>query len=129
MRKRYIVSIVMVALLVVFAGCTRNPDAAKRKYVESGKKYMEEKKYDSAVIQFKKALQIDPRYSEGHYELGQAELAQQHWAAAFKEFSVATDQDPNNVKAHLALGTLWWQARKYTGGGGTRPLRGRARSQ
>ncbi len=102
MRKRYIVPVVMVALLLALAGCTRNPDAAKRKYVESGKKYMEEKKYDSAVIQFKKALQIDPRYSEGHYELGQAELAQQHWAAAFKEFSVATDQDPNNVKAHLA---------------------------
>jgi tetratricopeptide (TPR) repeat protein len=113
MRKRYIVSIVMVALLGVLAGCTRNPDAAKRKYIESGKKYMEEKKYDSAVIQFKKALQIDPRYSEAHYELGQAELAQQHWAAAFREFSTATDQDPNNVKAHLAIATLWWQARKY----------------
>ena len=70
MRKRYIVPVVMVALLLALAGCTRNPDAAKRKYVESGKKYMEEKKYDSAVIQFKKALQIDPRYSEGHYELG-----------------------------------------------------------
>ena len=69
MRKRYIVSIVTIALLVAFAGCTRNPDAAKRKYVESGKKYMEEKQYDKAVIQFKKALQIDPRFSEGHYEL------------------------------------------------------------
>ena len=115
MRKRYIVSIVMAAaLLVGFAGCTRNPDAAKRKYVESGMKYMDEKKYDSAVIQFKKALQIDPRYSEAYYELGQAELAQKHWAAAFKNFSVAIDQDPNNVKAHLALGTMWWQARKYT---------------
>src|SRR5271166_3839767 len=114
MRKRYIVSIVMLALLVGLAGCTRNPDAAKRKYVESGMKYMDQKKYESAVIQFKKALQIDPRYSEAHYELGQAELAQQHWAAAFREFSSAIDQDPNNVKAHLAMGTMWWQARKYT---------------
>ncbi len=115
MRKRYIVSLTMMAvLMVVLAGCTRNPDAAKRKYVESGMKYMDQKKYDSAVIQFKKALQIDPRYSEAHYELGQAELAQQHWAAAFKEFSVAIDQDPNNVKAHLAMGTMWWQARKFT---------------
>ncbi len=114
MRKRYIVSIVMVVLLTVLVGCTRNPDAAKRKYVESGMKYMDEKKYDSAIIQFKKALQIDPRWAEAHYELGQAELAQQHWAAAFKEFSVAVDQDPNHVKAHLALGTMWWQARKFT---------------
>jgi len=114
MRKRYIVSIVMAVLLAFLVGCTRNPDAAKRKYVESGMKYMGEKKYDSAVIQFKKALQIDPRWAEAHYELGEAELAQQHWAAAFREFSQALDQDPNNVKAHLAIGTMWWQARKYS---------------
>ena len=113
MRKRYIVSIVMAMLLAVLVGCTRNPDAAKRKYVESGMKYMDDKKYDSAIIQFKKALQVDPRWAEAHYQLGQAELAQKHWAAAFKEFSVAVDQDPTHVKAHLALGTMWWQARKY----------------
>src|SRR5208283_4530629 len=112
MRKRYIVSIMIAVLLVVFAGCARNPDAAKRKYLESGIKYMDEKKYDSAVIQFKKALQIDPRFAEAHYQLGNAELAQQHWAAAFREFNAAIDQDPNHVKAHLALGTMWWQARK-----------------
>src|SRR5208337_2765954 len=112
MRKRYIVSIMIAVLLVVFAGCARNPDAAKRKYLESGIKYMDEKKYDSAVIQFKKALQIDPRFAEAHYQLGNAELAQQHWAAAFREYSAAIDQDPNHAKAHLALGTMWWQARK-----------------
>src|SRR5208282_1544034 len=106
MRKRYIVSLVIVAMLVVLAGCTRNPDAAKRKYVESGMKYMTDKKYGSAVIQFKKALQIDPRYSEAHYELGQAELAQQHWAAAFREFSQAIEHDPNNIEGYLLLGNV-----------------------
>ncbi len=124
MRKRYIVSIVMAALLVGFAGCTRNPDAAKRKYVESGMKYMEQKKYDSAVIEFKKALQIDPRYSEAHYELGQAERAQQHWAAAFKEFSMALDQDPNNTKAHLAVGHHVVAGRQIQRCRRARPLRG-----
>ncbi len=129
MRKRYIVSVLIVALLVALAACTRNPDAAKRKYLESGMKYMSEKKYDSAVIQFKKALQIDPRYSEGHYELGQAELAQQHWAAAFKEFSQALDQDPNNVKAHLAARDHVVAGQEIRGCRGARPFRRRARSQ
>ena len=27
---------------------------------------------------------------------------------------MAIDQDPNNVKAHLAMATMLWQARKYT---------------
>ena len=46
MRKRYIVSVVMAVLAVALAGCSRNPDAAKKKYVESGMKYMDQKKYD-----------------------------------------------------------------------------------
>ena len=66
MRNRYIVAIVMLALMALFVGCTRNPEAAKRKYLESGNKYLDEKKYDSAVIQYKKALQIDPKYAEAH---------------------------------------------------------------
>src|ERR1035441_3828102 len=74
MRNRCIVFVVIAVLSIAFVGCTRNPETAKRKYVESGLKYMEQKKYDSAVIQFKKALQVDPKYAEAHYQLGNAEL-------------------------------------------------------
>jgi tetratricopeptide (TPR) repeat protein len=103
MRNRYVVATLMVALMAVLAGCTRNPEAAKRKYLQSGMKYMDQKKYDSAVIQFKKALQVDPRFAEAHYELGNAEMKLKHWPDAFKEFSVAVDQDPNQMKARIAI--------------------------
>ncbi len=76
MRNRYLVSIVMAVLAIVLAGCSRNPDVAKRKYLESGMKYMEQEKYDSAAIQFKKALQIDPKYAEAHYQLANADMKQ-----------------------------------------------------
>src|SRR5271165_1354350 len=103
MRKSYIVLIVMTVLLAVLVGCTRNPDAAKRKYLESGMKYMDQKKYDSAVIQFKKALQIDPRYAEAHYQLATAEMDLQHYPDGYKELSQAVELDPNHLKARLAL--------------------------
>ena len=77
MRNRYLVSIVMAMLAIVLAGCSRNPEVAKRKYLESGLKYMDQEKYDSAEIQFKKALQIDPKYAEAHYQLAEADLKQQ----------------------------------------------------
>ena len=78
MRNRYLVPIVMAMLAIFFAGCSRNPDVAKRKYLESGMKYMDQEKYDSATIQFKKALQIDPKYAEAHYQLAEADLKQDH---------------------------------------------------
>jgi tetratricopeptide (TPR) repeat protein len=113
MRNRYIVFVVMAVLAIVLIGCTRNPEAAKRKYVESGMKYMEQKKYDSAVIQFKKALQVDPRYAEAHYQLATAELDLQHFPEAYTELSQAVEIDPNHIKARLALGSLLMAAHQF----------------
>ena len=107
MRNRYLVTIVMAGLAIVLAGCSRNPEVAKRKYLESGLKYMDQEKYDSADIQFKKALQIDPKYAEAHYQLAEADLKQQKSADAFKEMSAAVELDPTHIKARLALGGMY----------------------
>src|ERR1035437_3832502 len=112
MRNRYIVFVVMAVLAIVLIGCTRNPEAAKRKYVESGMKYMEQKKYDSAVIQFKKALQVDPRYADannadGYLLLGNSLLGQKHQQDAVDAFTKAISLKPNSADAYLNRGVLY----------------------
>src|ERR1022692_1715980 len=80
MRNRYVISIAtaLVAVLLVGAtGCKGNPEKAKKKYLASGLSYVDKKQYDTAVIQFKKALQADPKFAEAHYQLGLAYLHQQ----------------------------------------------------
>ena len=79
MRNRYFVTAataLMAVLLVVATGCKGNPEKAKKKYLESGMSYVDKKQYDAAVIQFKKALQVDPNYADAHYQLGLALLRQ-----------------------------------------------------
>src|ERR1700678_131759 len=107
MRNRYIVSILLAVLAVVLAGCSRNPDVAKKKYLESGMKYMDQQKYDSAAIQFKKALQIDPKYADAHYQLGLSDMKLEKRQEAFKEMSSAVELDPSNLKARLDLGGMY----------------------
>ena len=73
MRNRYLVTVataLMVVMLVAATGCKSNPEKAKKKYLESGLSYVDKKQYDAALIQFKKALQVDPKYAEAHYQLG-----------------------------------------------------------
>ena len=113
MRNRYVISIAtaLVAVLLVGAtGCKSNPEKAKKKYLESGLSYMDKKQYDAAVIQFKKALQADPKYAEAHFQLGLAYLHQgndrQHFVSGYQEVRTATELDPNNLKARLELGNL-----------------------
>src|SRR6516225_9241237 len=79
MRNRYLVTAataLMAVLLIVATGCKGNPEKAKKKYLESGMSYVDKKRYDAAVIQFKKALQVDPNYADAHYQLGLAILRQ-----------------------------------------------------
>ncbi len=79
MRNRYIVLFLLALTALTFAGCRSNPEKAKRKYFDSGMKFMDNKQYEAASIQFKKAIQVDPKFSDAHYELGQAALKQEHW--------------------------------------------------
>ena len=105
MRNRYLVSMVM-ALLIGIAGCSKNPDAAKKKYLESGMKYMEQQKYDSAIIQFRKAIQIDPKYAEAQNNLGVVYEKQGKTRSALAAYRKAVEIDPNLSEAKENLARL-----------------------
>src|SRR5664279_3940720 len=116
MRNRYVISIataLLAVLLVGATGCKSNPEKAKKKYLESGLSYVDKKQYDAAVIQFKKALQVDPRYADAHYQLGLAYLRQQKVKEGYAELRQAIDLDPKNVKAQLELGNILWSVKEF----------------
>ena len=107
MRNRYLVSLataLMAILLVLATGCKGNPEKAKKKYLESGLSYMDKKQYDAAVIQFKKAIQVDPRFADAHYQLGLTYLRQGHAKEGYSELRKASELDPKNLKARLEQG-------------------------
>jgi len=101
MRNRYqvlVATALMAMLLVAATGCKGNPEKAKKKYLESGISYVDKKQYDAAVIQFKKALQVDPKYAEAHYQLGMVYLRLQRGKEAVGELNQAANLDPKNPK-------------------------------
>ncbi len=57
---------------VLCAGCSTDPERAKVEYVKSGDRYAEQKQYGEAIVQYRNALQQDPKYGEAHYKLAQA---------------------------------------------------------
>ncbi|MEJ7607978.1 MAG: hypothetical protein WKF37_17350, partial [Bryobacteraceae bacterium] len=108
MINRY-VSAVLLALFLVTA-CNRDPEAAKKKYVENGNKYFEKGKYKEALIMYKNALKKDMRYGEGYYRAALAELKLQQYGAAARDLHRAIELEPKNLDAHNQLTNLFLTA-------------------
>jgi len=63
-------------LFAFLAGCSRDPNIRKEKYLETGNRYLQNQQYREAAIEYRNALQIDPRFASGHYQLAQSYLKQ-----------------------------------------------------
>ncbi|HEY4084411.1 MAG TPA: tetratricopeptide repeat protein [Bryobacteraceae bacterium] len=70
---RYL-SLALAALVLFSAACSRDPNVLKQKYLESGNKYFEQKKYKEASLMYRKALDKDKRFGEGYYRLALTDL-------------------------------------------------------
>jgi len=60
--------------LTALVSCSRDPNSAKKHYLESGDKYFAKGRFKEAGIQYANAVKIDQRYGPSHYKLAQAFL-------------------------------------------------------
>ncbi|MGB8988936.1 MAG: tetratricopeptide repeat protein [Candidatus Sulfotelmatobacter sp.] len=117
MSRSVIVRLCLVGFLItaLFTGCSRDPNVRKQKYVESGDRYFAQGKYREAAIQYANAVQIDSRFAQAHYQLGQTYLKLGDSAHAFQELSRTVELAPDNYRAHIDLANLLVTARNPDG--------------
>jgi len=108
MSRSVVVRLLLVGFLLpaVFIGCNRDPNVRKQKFVESGNRYRDQGKFREAAIQYANAVQVDPRFAEGHYQLGETYLKLKEYQRAFGEFSRAVELAPGDYPSHLELANL-----------------------
>src|SRR5215469_16152482 len=104
------ISLLVVGLLV--SGCQSDPNVRKLKYLESGKQYSAQGKYNEAIIQFSNALKSDKAYPEAHLGLARAYMQLHRYGAAYSEFERTVSLAPSDCDARLELGSLLLAAGK-----------------
>ena len=57
-------------LVLTLVSCRRDPNVAKKHYLESGNKYFEHGRYKNAAIQYQNAIKNDRKYGPAYYKLG-----------------------------------------------------------
>src|SRR5262245_44432924 len=73
MRSTKIFATILIALFTLVS-CSRNPDVAKRRYLESGNKYFDKGQFKQARIMYKDAIQKDRLFGPAYYKLGLAAI-------------------------------------------------------
>jgi len=98
-------------IVVAAISCTRNPTRDKQRFFESGERYFRMNKCPEAVIQYRNALQVDPRYSEAYFRLGVCYASLERWSDAFNAWQETVQLDPSHIEAHLHLAELYLNSR------------------
>ncbi|HVB34728.1 MAG TPA: tetratricopeptide repeat protein [Patescibacteria group bacterium] len=96
-----------VLLALAGTGCQSNPQAAARAYVASGKKYIAQKKFSDAAIEFRNALQRDPKDWRARYLLARVENQMHLWRACYQDLKEVVNEQPSFAPARLDLAELY----------------------
>jgi tetratricopeptide (TPR) repeat protein len=113
MRRVSITVLAAIVIAMTSAACSKDPQKAKVEYFESGNRYFDQKKYQEAVVEYRNAIQQDPKYGEARYKLAETYAKLDDARNAYREYIRAADLLPANADAQLRAGTLLLLAGQY----------------
>lgn len=70
---------------------------------ETGKAYIEQKRFDLAIAEFKKIIEVEGDNEQAHFELGKVYYLQKEFSLAISAFQKTLSLNPDNHYAHLLL--------------------------
>lgn len=104
MQRRRLAMVIILCCAALGAGCGGDPEAEKRRFFESGEAYFAEQKYPEAIVEYRNALQHDPRYGDARYRLAEAYARLNDRGNAMREYVRAADLLPERVDSQLKAG-------------------------
>jgi tetratricopeptide (TPR) repeat protein len=99
MRSTRLVAIIVTAVLALVS-CSRDPNVAKRRYLESGNKYFDKGKFKEARIMYLNARAKDQRWGPAYYRLGLTALKLSSISEAVNAFRRALELLPVSEADH-----------------------------
>ena len=113
MRSMRVLVIALTALAALVS-CNRDPNVAKKRYLDSGNKYYERGKFKEASIMYRNALQKDQRYGPAHYRLGLTYIHMGQLAPAVQSLRRAVEllpvEQPDHWDAAIKLSEIYLAA-------------------
>ena len=104
MRQIYIIIIGIVSLAML--GVTASAQKAERKNVREGNELYESEKYTESEIAYRKSLEVNPRSTEGTYNLGNSLYKQGKFPEAAEQYQLIAGQGEKLVQTKEGIDRL-----------------------
>ncbi len=101
----------MVIIGFIAIGCS-SKEEKRDAFFQKGSRLFEKGEYTKAVLEFKNAIQLDPKMAPAYYHLGLAYLKDRKPEKAFGGFQKAVEIDPTLFLARLEMADLLVSARQ-----------------
>ena len=98
--------VVLVCAVLIISGCG-GAESRKEKYLQSANEHYFQDDCKKAELDYKNALQIDPKSVDGLVGLARCMLVKKEWKKAYQLLRGAIEQDPDSVEAKLDLSKIY----------------------
>lgn len=106
MKRRLSVAITAIALSAALGACKGDPQAEARQHLDKGNKQAAAKRFPEAIIEYRRAVQADPRLGEARLQLAHAYASTGDGINALREYVRAADLLPDSTDAQQRAGTF-----------------------
>ncbi|MDR3699274.1 MAG: tetratricopeptide repeat protein [Candidatus Sulfopaludibacter sp.] len=106
MRSIRVLSLVLF-VLASFISCSRDPNVAKKHYLDTGNKYFDKQNYKAAMIMYRNALEKDKRYGPAYYKLALAQIQLGQISPAINSLRRSVELNKPNDPAPAVVAAHW----------------------
>jgi tetratricopeptide (TPR) repeat protein len=106
MMRRFSIVVMAVLLTAAVAACKADPKVTAREAVEKGNEHASRNKFPEAIIEYRRAVQADPRLGEARLKLAYAYASTGDGVNALREYVRAADLLPDDKEAQQKAGAF-----------------------
>jgi len=99
-------AVLLPVLVAALMSACSGPDEKKMKFYNRGMEYYGNTEYVKAGLEFKNAIQIDPKFDNSYYMLGMTQMMRGDFGGAYKSLGRATELNSGMLPAQVQLGKL-----------------------